>query len=145
MHTVVIPVGQDLYAIPIDWVNEVLAAPKVTELATAPAAVLGIVNLRGDIVALLDTAALLGVGRIGVAAFAVVLRTVHGLAAIAATGFPQRAELNIATGPSELPGTAGSYRWGSQVTVLLDPAVLLTPERIGGTDSHGPLSAVGPG
>lgn len=143
MHTVVIPVGDDLYAVPIEWVNEVLAAPTVTALATAPSVVLGLVNLRGDIVPLLDTAALLGVGTIEVPAFAVVLRTSHGPAAIGATGFPQRGDLDTAIGPSELPGTAGSYRWGDKVTVLLDPAVLLTPERIGGPDSRSSLSVVG--
>jgi purine-binding chemotaxis protein CheW len=145
MHTIVIPVGEDLYAVRIEWVNEVLAAPTVTELATAPVVVFGLVNLRGDIVPLLDTAALLGVGAIKVAAFAVVLQTVQGPAALAATGFPQRAELETVTGPSELPGTAGTYQWGSQVTVLLDPAALLAPERIGGTDSHNLVSTVGPG
>jgi purine-binding chemotaxis protein CheW len=143
MHTVVIPVGDDLYAIPIEWVNEVLAAPIVTTLASAPPVVLGLVNLRGDIVALLDTAALLGVGTMAAPAFAVVLRTVHGPVALAASGFPQRAELAAAAGPSQLPATAGVFHWDTQVAVLLDPAELLAPDRIGGTDSRHVMSGSG--
>ena len=48
---------------PMDWVREVVAAPTLTRLVTAPSIVLGLFNLRGEIVALLDTAALLGSAR----------------------------------------------------------------------------------
>ena len=62
MQALLLPVGDDLYALPMDWVREVVAAPTVTRLVTAPSVVLGLFNLRGQIVALLDTAALLGNG-----------------------------------------------------------------------------------
>jgi chemotaxis signal transduction protein len=38
-HVVVIPVGADRYAIPITWIREIVAAPAVATLATAPASV----------------------------------------------------------------------------------------------------------
>ncbi|MDQ1734444.1 MAG: purine-binding chemotaxis protein CheW [Pseudonocardiales bacterium] len=136
MQTVLLPVGADLYAVPIGWIREVLAAPAITRLVTAPAVLLGLMNLRGEIVPLLDTAALLGVGTVGTGSFAAVMHTSHGPAALAVSGLPQRAELGSPTGPSELPGTAGTYRLDKRVAVLLDLAVLLTPERIGGHELH---------
>jgi purine-binding chemotaxis protein CheW len=143
MHTVLLPVGADVYAVPITSVREVLKAPAVTQLVTAPALVLGLINLRGEIVPLLDTAALVGVGAAGTVAFAAVMHTPHGPAALAVTGFPQRAELGAPCGPSELPGTVGTYRLDQQVVVLLDPAVLLSPERLGGAELHTARATVG--
>jgi len=142
IQTILLPVGADLYAVPIESVREILAAPAVAQLVTAPASVLGLVNVRGEIVPLLDTAALLGVGTVGNAPFAAVLHTAHGPAALASTGFPQRAELGPPTGSSELPGTAGTYGLGQRVAVMLDPAVLLGIERAGESDVHpGPATA----
>jgi len=136
MHSVLLPVGADLFAVPIESVREVLAQPVVTGLVTAPALVLGLINLRGEIVPLLDTAALLGLGNVDILPFAAVMYTPHGPAALAVTEFPQRAELGPLIGPTELPGTVGSYRIDDRVAVLLDPAELLAPERLGGTDTH---------
>jgi purine-binding chemotaxis protein CheW len=87
-------------------------------------------NLRGEIVPLLDTAALLGVGAIGTGAFAVVLRTPGGPAALAATALPSRATLGSPCEASELPATAGVYQLDVGVAVLLDPAALLAADRL---------------
>ncbi len=132
LPVIVLPVGADLYAVPIGWVREVVAAPRTTALATSPPLVLGLINLRGEIVPLLDTAVLLGLGTIAGAAFAAVLDTGNGPVGLAATGVPQRAALGAPTGPSELPGTAGTYQLARSVAVLLDPAALLSPARLGG-------------
>jgi hypothetical protein len=63
--------------------------------------------------------------------FAVVVNCPPGPVGLAVTAFPRRGELDAATGPSELPGTDGLYEIDHQVVSLLDPAVLLTAERIG--------------
>jgi len=133
VEAVLLPVGGDLYGLPMTWMREVVAvtAGSVTPLVTAPAVVLGLVNLRGEIVPLLDTAALLGVGTVPAPAFAAVLYTPYGPVGLAATGFPERAALDAPTGPSELPGTAGVFRVDRRVVVLLDPAVLIAPEHLG--------------
>ena len=123
-----LPVGDDLYALPVAWAREVVAAPTVTRLVTAPSVVLGLFNLRGQIVALLDTAALLGIGAIGPIAYAVVVDGPHGPAGLATTGFPQRGLLEQRAGESTLPGTMGLYHVGERIAVLLDPASLLTPD-----------------
>jgi purine-binding chemotaxis protein CheW len=134
MQALLLPVGDDLYALPMDWVREVVSAPAVTRLVTAPSNVLGLFNLRGQIVALFDTAALLGTGTIGSAAFAVVVNSPEGPAGLAATGFPQRGVLDQPVGESELPGTNGQFQVDQHVAVLLDPVSLLTPEPVGGQE-----------
>jgi len=134
MQALLLPVGEDLYALPMDWVREVVAAPTVTRLVTAPSDVLGLFNLRGQIVALFDTAALLGTGTIGSTAFAVVVNYAEGPAGMSATGFPQRGVLDEPAGESELPGTNGQFHVDQRIAVLLDPVSLLMPERVGGQD-----------
>ncbi len=133
MEAVLLPLGAELYAVPIEWVREVVADPPIAMLATAPTPVLGLFNLRGQIVPLFDTAALLGVGAVGAFAFAAVVQTPDGLAGLAVTGLPQRAVLETATGQSELPGTIGIHRLGRRVVVLLDLAALLTPGGFAGS------------
>ena len=136
VQTLLLPVGDDLYALPMDSVREVVAAPAVTRLVTAPSNVLGLFNLRGQIVALFDTAELLGTGTIGTAAFAVVVNSPEGPAGLAATGLPQRGVLDEPVGESELPGTNGQFHVDQHIAVLLNPVSLLTPERVGGQENR---------
>jgi chemotaxis signal transduction protein len=145
VQALLLPVGGDLYALPVDWVREVVAAPTVTPLATAPLVVLGLFNLRGQIVPLLDTAALLGIGTVETTAFSVVVDCPQGPVGLAATGFPQRAVLHASIGPSELPGTAGLYQVDERLAALLDPAALLAPERVGGQAFRSDLATIGVG
>ena len=143
LDAVLVPVGSDLYAVPIGWVREVVSVPRLTRLVTAPSAVLGLFNLRGQIVPLLDTAALLGIGTVGATTFTVVVSCPQGPVGLAASGFPQRAVLETSIGPSELPGTTGLYQLDQRVFALLDPAALLAPERIGGQAFRSELTTVG--
>jgi chemotaxis signal transduction protein len=131
VQAVVMPVGADLYALPMSWTREVVPVPAVTPLVTAPPAVTGLFNLRGQIVPLLDTAALLGTGRVETIAFAVVVETQHGLAGLAVTGLPRRQLLDEPIGRSELPGTTGIYQVEQGVAALLDPATLFSSVRGG--------------
>jgi purine-binding chemotaxis protein CheW len=131
IQAVLLPVGTDMYAVPIGWIKEVVVAPSLTPLVTAPSVVLGLFNLRGQIVPLIDTAALLG-GTSGATAFALVLQSPDGLVGLATSAIPKRAVLNSPLAPSELPGTVGTYELQRQAVVLLDPGVLLGPERLGG-------------
>jgi len=141
-QALLLPVGSDLYALPLEWAREVVAAPAVTRLVTAPPAVLGLFNLRGQVIPLLDTAALLGTGTTETPAFAIVVGGTDGLAGLATTAVPRREMLGEPAAPSELAGTTGQYRVGQEVATLLDPAVLLSPERISG---HGFRDLAGDG
>lgn len=137
MHALLLPLGRDLYALPLDWAREVVSAPDATRLVTAPDVVMGLFNLRGQIVPLLDTARLLGRGAVDSAAYAVVVESPKGLAGLATTGFPERRALEESVGSSELAGTAGLYRVADRVAALLDPGVLLTGEPASAPGSWG--------
>ncbi len=163
-QAVLLPVGAELYAVPMEWVREVIAEPLLTPLTTAPDRVLGLFNLRGEIVPLFDTAAMLGLGPIGLGPiglgpvgpgtvgpgtvgpgtvgpgpgpgpnFAAVLQTPQGLVGLAATDLPERASLGTATGPSELPGTAGVFQLGRRVAVMLDLLALFAHDTLRSAD-----------
>jgi chemotaxis signal transduction protein len=52
--------GGEHYALPVEGVREIARRDRITPVPGAPAAVLGVWNLRGDVIAALDLAALLG-------------------------------------------------------------------------------------
>ena len=131
VEAVLLPVGTDLYALPIAGMREVIAAPAVTTLVTASPVVMGLVNLRGEIVPLLDLALLLGLGSPTQMRYVAVLNTSNGPVGLAASGLPERTLLVERTGPSVLAGTAGSFRVHDRVAVLLDLDVLLTADQLG--------------
>jgi purine-binding chemotaxis protein CheW len=54
--------GKEEFAVAIDRVREVLRAPSITEVPRAPADVLGVVTVRGEVVPVIDARARLGVG-----------------------------------------------------------------------------------
>jgi purine-binding chemotaxis protein CheW len=126
-----LPVGDDTYALPLERVREVAVAPRVTELPTAPAVVLGVFNLRGEIVPLFDTGRLLGLRPLERGRYAVVLDTGHGAAGLAATDLPLTVRLSEAVGPSDIEATTETFLVGERrLAVALDVAALLSPARI---------------
>lgn len=130
MRALLLPVGPDSYAVDVMQVREVVTAPTVEPLPTAPASVLGLFNLRGEILPLLDTAALLGLGTVGAPAYVAVVETALGPAGLCATGPPQFVDLGEPVQSDE--GRDALYRVGAGVAVLLDVDGLLTPARLGG-------------
>jgi purine-binding chemotaxis protein CheW len=130
MRSVLLPVGRDWFALPMPALREVVTEPVVTPVPAAPATVRGLFNLRGQIVPLLDTGALLGLGPLPGCAFAAVVQTLHGPAGLATTGVPEPAELAWRVGPSHARGTVAAYAAGERIAVLLDPAVLLAPSEL---------------
>jgi len=88
VQALLLPVGADRYALELVAIREVVVAPTVVPLPGAPATVLGVANLRGEVVPVFDTVALLGRGRLERLAFAAVAETEAGLAALAADGEP---------------------------------------------------------
>jgi len=112
-------------------VREVVASPVLAGVPTAPPTLLGVFNLRGDIVPLFDTAALLGIGRVPPSSHVTVVETALGAAGLVASAMPESVELGEPTGVTEGPGTVASYTLGSRVATLLDVDILLGPARIG--------------
>jgi purine-binding chemotaxis protein CheW len=128
---VVFPIGEDRYAVPTAAVREVVSEPKLTRLPTAPAALLGAFNLRGEVIPMFDTAVLLGIGTVVDAPIAVVVNTTAGPAALAVTGLPKFVVLETEPGTSELRGTLGVYAIDHGVAVMLDLDAMLVPN-VGG-------------
>jgi purine-binding chemotaxis protein CheW len=47
-------IGEDTYAIPVELLTEIIIPQKIFPVPTAPAHVLGVINLRGNIVPIVD-------------------------------------------------------------------------------------------
>lgn len=127
MRVLLLPVGDEVYALPLAALRSVVGDPQVFVIPTAPPGILGALNLRGEIVALLDTARALGVGTLGPLGFAAVVDHPYGIVALAAEGRPETALLGQQVAAGHLAGTVGSFAVGSAVVTLLDPGALLVP------------------
>lgn len=120
MEVLLLPVEQELYAVPLESLREVIAQPRITHLPAAPSVVLGLVNVRGEILPLFDLAALLGTGRTSTPLFAAVVELAKGRAAVAASAVPVSDSLGDRAGETAQPGTQGAHRQGDRLATLLD-------------------------
>jgi purine-binding chemotaxis protein CheW len=139
---VVFPIGEDRYAVATSVVREVVSNPRPTRLPTAPTALVGAFNLRGEVIPMFDTAALLGIGTLTETPIAVVVNTTAGPAALVVTGLPKFVVLETEAGASELRGTLGVYTIDDGVAVMLDIEAMLVPH-IGGDGAAGVAALVG--
>jgi len=126
VEVLLLPVGDELYAVPIHNFREVVAEPRVTRIPVAPPEVMGLVNVRGEIVPLFDAAALLSTGKTATASFAAVVGAGSSAAALATTAAPHSEPLGKRAGASPIPGARGIYRQGDALAILLDVDALLT-------------------
>ena len=132
MRALLLHVGVDSYAVPMQHAREVLDAPPLTAVPTAPATVLGLCNLRGEIVPVFDTGVLLGLGPLTSFSSIAIVETQLGPAGLATTDRGASVELGDAVAVTEGPGTAGAFAVGSGLAVLIDVEALLSPARVGG-------------
>jgi purine-binding chemotaxis protein CheW len=115
-----LPVDREWYALPAREVREVVREPSTVRLPTAPSLVVGVFNLRGEVVPLLDTSLLLGLGKSQPAAFAVVVDSSMGPVGLSASAVPRCVQLGEAVDQSRTAGTAGTFRFEERAAVLLD-------------------------
>ncbi len=127
MRALLLPVADELCAIELTALQSVVGEPRVFPIPTAPRPVLGALNVRGEIVAVLDTADLLGLGRTESASFAAVVDHPLGAVALAAHGRPVTVQLGRQVAPAELSGTQGTYAVDGSIATLLDIRALLSP------------------
>jgi purine-binding chemotaxis protein CheW len=127
-----LPVHRDRYAMPLRMVQEVLEPRSVTRLPGAPPAVLGILNVRGVVVGVVDTGVLLGLPPVATAGAVAVVRVARGVVGLAASARPVAEELGEDLGPSPLPGALGRRRTSTGVATLLDLEAALAPEVLAG-------------
>jgi chemotaxis signal transduction protein len=131
VRALLVPVGADWHAIEMRLVREVVGPPLVTPLPTAPGTLIGVFNLRGEIVPLFDTAALLGLRPSGPGRFVAVVETAVGLAGLGATGVPESVTLEQEVEATDAGGTTAAFAVGTRIATLLDVDELLAPARIG--------------
>jgi purine-binding chemotaxis protein CheW len=132
MRALLLHIGADWYAVPMGDAREVLDAPVLTSLPTSPPSVLGLCNLRGDIVPVFDTGVLLGLGPIASFTSVAIVETELGPAGLATTDRGESVELGDAVAVTEGPGTAGAFAVNGGLAVLIDVEALLAPARVGG-------------
>ncbi|MCU1450277.1 MAG: chemotaxis protein CheW [Acidimicrobiales bacterium] len=130
MEALLLPVGDDVYALETAAVREVVAGPGLATLPTAPPSVLGVLNLRGEIVPVFDLAALLGLGSTHEVPFVAVVDTSLGPAGLALTRMAETALLGEPIAATETAGTIATYSIGRQLAVLIDVATLLVPANV---------------
>jgi purine-binding chemotaxis protein CheW len=128
---VTLPLEGERYALDITAVREIVPAPAIRLLPGAPATVLGLFNLRGDVVPLFDTAALADAGSLQKWTHAVVVETTAGLAALAAGGVPETVVLTEPVAASEAPWIEATYAVDRSLIPLFNAGALLAPARIG--------------
>jgi purine-binding chemotaxis protein CheW len=93
VRVLLLEVGQDSYALAVETVDRVMAVPPVTRVPGASPAVLGVFNLRGEIVPLFDLPRLIGTGETAGGSHVAVVRSPRGLAGLLASAAPVVAEL----------------------------------------------------
>jgi purine-binding chemotaxis protein CheW len=124
VRALILPVGDELYALPIESVRQVIERPTATRLPTAPARMLGLLNVQGQLVPMLDTAALLDTGAIVAPPYAAVIEVRGARGALAATAMPMTGELGEPIGQADVSGGVGTYAVGDRLVVLLDVEAL---------------------
>ncbi|MCW3040082.1 MAG: Positive regulator of CheA protein [Solirubrobacterales bacterium] len=114
----------DWLAVPLAVVRVVLERPAITRVPEGPAALVGVVNVRGEVVPVIDTALVLGLGDPLAPEVVAVLdsgRGPVGLTATAVRSDPLQEDL----GPSDLPLATGRRRAGPDVATVLDVEALV--------------------
>jgi purine-binding chemotaxis protein CheW len=119
-RVLVIAVNAAFFAVPMASVHQVLRHPLVTRVPLAPTGLLGVVNVRGEIVPLLDTGVLTGTGGLTEPPFAVLVSGEKDMVALAAEELPIAADFEEPVGPGTQPGEIGVYSNGGRLVVLVD-------------------------
>jgi chemotaxis signal transduction protein len=121
----VIAVNEGFFAVPMVSVHQVLRHPKVTRVPLSPAGLLGVVNVRGEIVPFLDTGVLTGTGPLVDPPFAVLVSGETEMVALAAEALPMATDFEAPVGPGTQPGEVGVYSSGGRLVVLIDIEALV--------------------
>ncbi len=130
MRALLLPVHGEWYGLPLESVREVVTDPELTRLPLAPPSLLGVFNLRGQVVPLVDTGALLGLAPLARRPYVAVAILGRALVGLAADGAPETTRLEEQVGVGKLPGTGALHASGERVVAVLDVAALVAPERL---------------
>ncbi|MEA2424040.1 MAG: purine-binding chemotaxis protein CheW [Thermoleophilaceae bacterium] len=130
MRALLLPVHGEWYGLPLDAVREVVPDPELTRLPLAPPSLLGVFNLRGQVVPLVDTGALLGLEPLRGGPYVTVALHGGSLVGLVSDGAPETAVLAEQVGQGKLPGTGALHASGERVVSMLDVGALVAAERL---------------
>jgi chemotaxis signal transduction protein len=120
MRVLVLAVNDAYFAVPMATVHQVLRHPVVTRVPLSPPGLLGVVNVRGEIVALLDTGVMTATGALSDPPFAVLVNGEKDVVALAAEELPTAADFDEPVGAGTKPGELAVYSHGGRLVVLVD-------------------------
>ena len=120
IRVLVVAVNSAYFAVPMTTVYQVLRHPLVTRVPLSPPGLLGVVNVRGEIVPLLDTVVLTGTGALITPPFAVLVSGAKEMVALAVEELPVAADFEEPVGDGKEPGELGVYSNGGHLVVLVD-------------------------
>ena len=120
MRMLAVAANGAFFAVPMTTVHQVLRHPLVTRVPLAPTGLMGIVNVRGEIVPLIDLGILTGTGALTDPPYAVLVRGDKDMLALAAEELPFAADFEEPVGPGTRPGELGVYSNGGRLVVLID-------------------------
>ena len=127
-------IGEDLYAIPVEMLTEIIILQKIFPVPTAPPHVLGVINLRGNIVPIVDIRPALAIpaqGTLGQIAImkhgslnlGIVVNNVYEVVGVPESSIlapPSDAGSGSQNGKSRSRFLKGSIQWKTGVAALLD-------------------------
>lgn len=120
MLVLIIAVTSEFYAVPMDGVRQVLRRTGVTLVPLSSPELLGAINVRGEIMPILDTGILTGNSPVKTAPYTVLVNTDNGVVGLVAESMPITAELGEPVAAGTRPGEKGVYSSGGRLVVLLD-------------------------
>lgn len=120
MRALIIPVATEFYAVPMDSVRQVLRRTEVTSIPLSSSELLGAINVRGEILPILDTGILTGNGPVKTVPYTVIVTTEKDPVGLAAESMPIAAELGEPVAAGTRPGELGVFSSGGRLVVLLD-------------------------
>ena len=133
-------VGGDEYAVEIQKVREVITFREITQLPKAPSFVKGIINLRGEVIPVIDLREKFGLAHEGYSALTNVVIVEIGRKAVGVVVDNVRhvirvAPSDLAPSPPFIGGLSGSYvvgvaKLGERLIVVLDMDRILTADEV---------------
>lgn len=118
--------GGEHYALPVEGVREIAGQDRITPVPGAPEAVLGVWNLRGDVIAAVDLAAMLGLEPSGAEGRIVVAEDDGMRAGLAVEDVLEVEALPQAVEPAESELLEGAVLVGQTPVGIVDLGAILT-------------------
>jgi purine-binding chemotaxis protein CheW len=136
LQLVIFQLGKEDYAIDVSQVREIIAMVGFTRMPNAPGYLKGIINLRGQILAVIDLAERLGIEAIPEEARIIVVEAGDARAGLIVDSVSEVARVPVGdlepspVGQGDSGLIRGVIKHGSKLLILLDPALILAGSEV---------------